>query len=181
MRNLPADELTKLSRIMKWLCVIALAALLVTALYMGVRLLAEGGLFLAAIAHISFDPTRVSAWQIIGIITVNGISVWLLSLALLRLRDMFSEFTLGNILSSAPARSMRSAGRYFLFGAVWSIIAHSLTVLLATAGNAPGERALAISFSSQQLFPLLLAGILFAVGHLLSEAIRLDQENKSFV
>ncbi|MEL6817066.1 MAG: hypothetical protein AAFP80_00295 [Pseudomonadota bacterium] len=181
MQNLPSDELARLSRLMKWLCVTALAALLATAFYIGVRLLAEGGPFLATIAPISFDPTLVKRWQIAGIMTVNGIGVWLLSLALLSLRDMFSQFALGNVLSSAPARSMRSAGRYFLVGAAWSILAHSVTVLLATASNAPGERALAISFSSQQLFPLLLAGTLFAVGHLLSEAIRLDQENKSFV
>ncbi|MEO0542176.1 MAG: hypothetical protein AAFY99_00035 [Pseudomonadota bacterium] len=181
MQNANADKLMKLSGMMQQLCIFALAVLMIATLYAVGRLTIDADAFLSTIIGSRLPVMGIGASQVLGIVLVNAVSVVLLAAALHALWKMFSQFAQGNILSAVPTRLMRRAGQMFLAGALWSIIAHSLTVLLATAANPQGERSLSIAFGSQQLFALLLAGTLFAVGHVLSEAIRLDQENKGFV
>ncbi|MEL6920455.1 MAG: hypothetical protein AAFO77_05440 [Pseudomonadota bacterium] len=181
MTDTAKQKLIGLSRTMKWLCMAALIGVTMAALFAGLSLVGDRGALLANIVGPTLRPDRIEGWQLGAILVVNGVGVLFLCAALFALWEMFSEFAEGNILSPVPAQAMRKAGQHFLTAAVWSVIAHSVTVLLATMNNPPGERSLAVALNSHQLFPLLLAGVLFAVGHVLSEATRLEEENRSFV
>lgn len=166
---------------MKWVCMATLISLVALAFFIGFQLLTDTRETLAAYLGVQVFPGAIGAWQLGLILAVNAVTVLFMSAALFALWEMFSEFSEGNILAMPPARNMRKAGQHFVWTAAWGFVAQPLTVLLATIGNPPGERQLSIALGSHMLFPLLLAGVLVCVGHVLMEAIRIDRENKSFV
>lgn len=181
MSNERMAALQKLSRRMKLMCMVALAIVLLAALIALQGLATDPRATLAGIDGIRLYSDRIGFWQLAGIATINGVSILLVSAGLFALWEMFSEFADGEVLSRVPARHMRQAGKFFFATAIWGVFAHMATVLLATMNNPVGERQLSIAVNSEQLFPILLAGVLFAVGHVLTAATEVDEENKGFV
>jgi hypothetical protein len=70
-----------------------------------------------------------------------------------------------SVLAQAPLGPLTAAG----FSAALSL------------ANPPERRFLAIAFSTNDYFALIVGGVLFAAATLMREAARLDRENKSFV
>lgn len=179
--NVP-EELKRLSRLMQWICLIAITAVLVGSTYAVVQVLISP----AAVADY-FDGQAavhgdlVTRTQIVLAVAVNLLTVAFVCRALFALWLVFGAFRAGHLMQRRTARLIRSAGSNFLGAALWGIVANTLTILILTIGNAAGERQLSIDLSTDQLFPLLMAGTLFAIGHVLSVAASIDEENRAFV
>ena len=50
-----------------------------------------------------------------------------------------------------------------------------------TFGNPPGQRMVAVAFSLNDLFALIIGGVLYAAATVMREAARIADENASFV
>jgi len=106
-----------------------------------------------------------------------AIMVW----GLWHVRALFAEFAAGRVFTPAAARHLQ------MFGA--SVLAQAplgpLTALAFSVGmtmvNPPGERMLAIAFSINDYFALIVGGVLFAAATVMREAARIAEENAGFV
>jgi len=95
--------------------------------------------------------------------------------------DLFHHLRHGVVFTAGNAARLRRLGLTVVFALVASIFAHPALAVLFTHANPPGQRVLSLTLSSSDLVALLLALFLFAFGSILSEAVRLAEENQSFV
>jgi len=178
--QVPSD-LRRLSAFMRWFCLIALLLLVLAAIVLGLGTLANPSSIADRFPDARIYPELIGRGRIALVLGINAISVILICSALLALRDMFGAFQRGDILTEGTATLMRRAGGYFLAAALWGVLAETLTILVLTAVNPAGEKQLSVGFSGEALFPLLLAGVLFAIGQVLTMAAAINAENKEFV
>lgn len=127
------------------------------------------------------DPASVPAIAIIASTLISLSELAVAAAAFAALARLFGIFETGDVFDPEAGQQLRRTGQWFIATAVWTLLANSLQVLVLSAANPPGQRHLAIGLSSEQIFPLLLAGILYQLGHILSLAAALRAENRSFV
>lgn len=102
-------------------------------------------------------------------------------IALLNLRRMLVNYANGRVLTFENAKAIRTIGIAVLLGTVATILGRTLTILILTATNPPGQRSLAVSLSSHDYFYVLFGGLLFVMGWVMAEASRQADENRQFV
>ena len=175
------EALMRLSHRMRWLCIVAVLALGVFAAWMSASWLADPASLKAIAGDAAFHPERITMAARVGIVVVNGVGMAFLCIAFWNLSATFDDMADGNVFTNETARDLRVAGGWFLANAVWALIVPTLNVLLITMNNPVGERSLSVAASSNQLYPMVLAGVLFAVSHMLVMATEMDEENKGFV
>lgn len=181
-------NLVKLSNFMRWFCV----ALMVVVIVAGVGISLVGALtgadwfyeqatMGANLGDVSFSPDDVGAATRLAIVAVNGVTLYFTFRGLWFLMQLFGSFSRREILTAEASQLLRKAGFSFLIVAIYGVVARTATVLLLTMGNPAGQKELAIGFGSSEMFSILLAGTLFAVGHVLSVAASIEEENKGFI
>jgi hypothetical protein len=109
------------------------------------------------------------------------LSIGLMLLALWHMRALFSLYAMGDVFGPDTARAIRSIGLTLFALAILRIVGHTLCVLALTAANPPGQRALSVGLTSNNIFLLFTSGLLVAIGWAMSEATRIADENKGFV
>lgn len=181
MQQEPPRKLVRVSRTMQWFCVGAIVLVLIGAADAVMRVMADPGALATFFDGGNVHAERITMTQAVLAVLVNAPTIALIAYALYALRALFGAFRKGDLVSPRTADLMRRAGGAFVLAAVWGAIAHTLSILLLTLNNPVGERVLTIGLSSDQLFPLLLAGVLFAIGHVLSVAAAIEAENRAFV
>jgi hypothetical protein len=174
------DRLIRLSRTMMWLTTLGIALIAVLSVlgfaipdWTRNALLARLGQTGAAL------PLTPGTQVIAGAIAAVPIAVMLWGLW--HARALFAEFSAGRVFTESAARHLQ------MFGA--SVLAQAplgpLTALAFSVGmtlaNPPGERMLAIAFSINDYFALIVGGVLFAAASVMREAARIAEENASFV
>ena len=96
-------------------------------------------------------------------------------------RALFQRYRRHEVLTPTCARHIRRAGLWLVVPAGVQLILPTLTVLLLTASNPPGERMLSVSLSSQSLGFVLAGGFLTVIGCAMAEAARAAEENAGFI
>ena len=173
---------------MRWLCL----ALMIVVILAGVLIGLLGALtgaswFFDQLASwnqsggVRFAPDNVGLMTRLAIVGVNAVTLYFTCRGLWFLMQLFDAFANQEVLSTQTSKLLRHAGFSFLIVAIYGVVARTLSVLLLTMSNPPGQRQLSIGFGSEQLFVILLAGTLFVIGHVLSIAAAIEEENKSFV
>ena len=112
---------------------------------------------------------------------VLAIPVGVMIFGLFAARRMFGEFARGEVFTESAANHLRTFAASVLAQApLGPLTAAGFSAALSLA-NPPGLRSVAIAFSTNDYFALIVGGVLFATATLMREAARLDRENKSFV
>jgi hypothetical protein len=123
-------------------------------------------------------PSARGYWMAFGL---AWIPAGLFVLAMLRLGRLFRAFGEGRVLVEENAAGLLRVGWLLAcFGAATPII-RTLQSVALTFDNPQGQRHLAITLDPGIFAALAAAGALIAFGHVLREAIRLADENQSFV
>lgn len=94
---------------------------------------------------------------------------------------IFHRLQKANPFSLKVATLLRRAGVIALSGTVALLVARPLAMVLATLANPPGERIIAIGIDSDQVILLMVAGLLFAMGHVMVLATGVNDEYRRFV
>jgi hypothetical protein len=124
-------------------------------------------------------PVAPSARFIIAIIVAVPVGVILFGL--FAVRALFAEFALGHVFTARSARYLQIFAATVLAQApLGPLTALALTSAL-TFGNPPGQRMIAVAFSLNDLFALIIGGVLYATATVMREAARIAEENASFV
>ncbi|WP_187968745.1 DUF2975 domain-containing protein [Aquibium microcysteis] len=151
------------------------------------------GLAFAAIA--AFDPEwfgRIVSRQIAQdlpvtpsasavVLALTGVQLAILLAALYCLWRMFDVFAADEPLSPRAALWMRRAGGIFLFSVASGLLIRTGVIAALTMANPSGQRMIAISVGSPDLLAVLMAGVLLMVGHILTTAAEIQDDNRTFV
>ena len=182
------EKLVTLSTYMRWFCV----ALMVLVIIAGAAVMLLGALtgaswFFDQLASwnqtsgVPFAPETVGIGTRLLIVAVNAITIYFTCRGLWFLMQLFSAFSDHEVLSVRTSQLLRRAGSSFLIVAIYGVLARTISILLLTMGNPAGQKQLSIGLGSEQFFAILLAGTLFVIGHVLSIAVSIEEENKGFI
>lgn len=174
-------HLVKLSRLMHWLCWFFVFVVISASLFTGASWLFDRAAISEQFSAIAFSPDKISTTASLMIIAVNGVTVFFTCKGLIALANLFGALQRKEVLTRHSTNQLRSAGFSFLIVAIYGIAARTISILILTYGNAAGERQLAIGLGTNELFTILMAGTFFVIGHVLSIAASIEEENKGFV
>ena len=175
------DRLKRLSRILYGFSIALIAVLAIAGAVLTAMAIADAGVLTRTFPDVVRDPATVSLPARIASLVLGWIAIGLMIHAIRCLMRMFSLFGQGRILTQEAASWMRRAGITLFVLAIYATVSRTLTILLLSMGNPPGERQLAIGVESTQLFSIFLAGVFLLVGHALVLGSEIEQENRSFV
>lgn len=175
------QKLQRLSRLMEFFAMGVMAVIVAAGIYQSYLWLADGQRFAESFPGMIDDPALVPGSIRLAGVLLAWLAFALVLYALDTLRRMFRLFAEGTILDMRAAALMRRAGIILFVLALYRTVSHTVMVTLVSLGNAPGQRHFAISLGSDQLFAILLAGILVAIAHALLLAAEIEAENRSFV
>ena len=170
----------------------SLARYVIVAIGLGVVALAASLLWMAVFAPGRFDEfaahslASVDTYAVTApvrfmLILALGVGFALLGWLLVALARAFARFRAGEVFTPQTCRMVRNAGIAGLFNALYLLVMPTVTVLLLTMNNPPGQRMLAVGLSSHQLFSLMMAIFLLVVGHVLALGTALDEDSRSIV
>ena len=178
-----ASTVPRIARLAGWLSYAALALILALA----AALLWQGAVAWADPQSVVSDwpglsgSTRPTPFTATASVALGGLALIPALFALLEMRALFQRYRRHEVLTPTCARHIRRAGRWLVVTAGVQLILPTLTVLLLTASNPPGERMLSVSLSSQSLGFVLAGGFLTVIGWAMAEAARAAEENAGFI
>lgn len=101
--------------------------------------------------------------------------------ALLQLRRLFRHYQQGQVFTEYAALCLRRfAWALLISGALRPFTGAALSVLLSF-NNPPGERVLALSFSSHDISLMFIGGVFILIASIMAEGARLAEENAQIV
>ncbi len=188
MNPLPTDPSSGnnqgLSKLVAWAC-LALAVLLPIAALIGalqtspVAMLVQMGIRLPSGA--SLESLPVAAWQHVAAACTSLLPVSAVAYALWRAHQCFSGFARGETFSLGTVRHLRGFAAGLLASSSAGLLAPTAIVLLLTLGAPAGQRVLTVSLGAQQLLVLLFSGIVWQMGHAMTRAVEIAEDNAQII
>ncbi len=113
-------------------------------------------------------------WQRIAGFAVDALPAGLLIAALCFLLGLIRQLEAGNWFDEASERALERVGHFMLWYLLASFLNDTLLILIATVTNPPGQRALAISLSSDTILGLVPALMALVIARM----VRLAREQR---
>ncbi len=126
-------------------------------------------------------PDPLGRWRTLIVLVLGLLPLVALLKALIAMRGLFRNYAEGAVLTHDSAGLIRQTGIWLAITAALSIIVHPVQVLALTLSNPPGERAIAIALSSDQIGFLLTGALLVAIGWAMSDAAEAAEDSRSIV
>lgn len=101
--------------------------------------------------------------------------------ALWQLWQLFGEYREGRVFSLLAQRLLRRFAWAMLAAALLAPFQRAWVGIVLTLGNPPGQRLLVIELSWNDYVSILSGAVLLAIATVMAEAVRLAEENESFV
>ncbi|WP_026479290.1 DUF2975 domain-containing protein [Ahrensia sp. 13_GOM-1096m] len=174
-------RMIQLSCAMRWLCWLSICLVALASIATGATWFFERTALADHYTNTSFSAENVSIFARATIILINSVTVIFICRGLAALASLFAALQQREVLTTHSTGQLRLAGFCLLFVAIYGIAARTVSILILTNDNPFGERELVIGFGTNELFALLMAGTLFVLGHVLSIAASIEEENKGFV
>lgn len=123
----------------------------------------------------------LAIWQrVIGAL-LSELPVVAFCVGLWQARQCLKTFAGGQIFSQLAVQYLQRFSMWMIVSALGSIVVGALLSVLLSFNNSPGNRHLSIGVSSDQLLLLFFAGLVWVMAGIISEALLVVEENKSFV
>ncbi|MES2947727.1 MAG: hypothetical protein V4858_04215 [Pseudomonadota bacterium] len=174
----------RLSRLLAWAC-LALAVVLPVAALAGllqtssVGMLVQMGIRLPSGA--SLDSLPIAAWQHVLAVCTSLLPVVAVAYALLRAGQCFGGFVRGETISLATVRHLRGFAAGLLVSSIAGLLAPTAIAVLLTLYAPDGGRTLTLGLGSPQLLMLLFSGIVWQIGHAMTRAVELAEDNAQII
>ncbi len=184
LQNLPTGGSQRLSRLLAWTCLglavlLPVAALNSTMRATSVDMLVQMGIRLPSGADLESLP--IATWQHALAVCISLLPVAAVAYALLRARQCFTGFVHGETFSLATVRHLRGFAAGLLVSSSAGLLAPTAIVWLLTLYAPAGGRVLTISLGAQQLLVLLFSGIVWQMGHAMTRAVELAEDNAQII
>lgn len=179
----PIDHLQRiqrLSRIMALTCLalIALLPLVLVAYWVTTsapELAAQGNLTPGAM------QLPLQAWQRWAAAAVTAVPLILLLTGLWHAKQCFDQFAGGQVFTAQATIRLRRFAGWVAAAALAAIVAGAATSVILTLHNPPGMRHLSVGISSNHVFTLFFAAVVWLMAAVIGEGQALAEENQRFV
>lgn len=173
-------RIRRVSAVLQWACTgyLVLAPLLWAGVWLNFR---QWGPRWEVLRQMPIQPEFVGPLNLLLAALVSGVPLALLLFGVWRLRRLFGLFRAGVLFSVEGAGHLLRFAHMVLATVLLTPVISALLSVVLTLGNPPGQRALMLSFGSDDLSRLFAAGVLVAIAWILREAHRLQAENEAFV
>ncbi|MEM1286042.1 MAG: hypothetical protein AAGH43_11695 [Pseudomonadota bacterium] len=182
----PTSVSMRLARRARWLAVVPLIA----ALLLGVGLVAQwvsedlrAAAFASSLGMRGNDLVRdavafpAALWPTI----IRSVPIFVFGGTMYLLFRLFRRLSVGFVLDQMNAKLVSRAGIGFVIFAGTAVLSNTLTTLLLSLHNPPGERILSIGFTTSDIGAFAAGFALFGLGSVLGEAARVADDNASIV
>ena len=126
-------------------------------------------------------PEALNFQQNAMLFVVGAIPTLLFAAVLFQAKLFFDSYRSGLVFPSEGAVKLKSIGKFCLALAIINPIIRTIALLIMTWLNPSGQKILVISLSSTDGFLLVLSGLLFMIGYILSEASRIAEDNEHII
>jgi hypothetical protein len=127
------------------------------------------------------DQTDLPSWGLAAGFGLGLIPLLILLYALWQVRCFFRLYRENDLFPAEAGHYLRNFGVALLVLAPSSILTGIAASVLFSLDRPEGQRQLAISVSSGEIFVLLVGALIMMIGRILSEAHRLAEENRQIV
>jgi hypothetical protein len=176
----PISKVRALSNWLFWLSSIAFAILPLVAIGWIAALVVDPTLIAASVLGLP-EATAFTRPKVVFAGAILALVILPVVFALWQMRRLFGRYRTGDVLTADAAEDIRRIGLAFVVIAALKVVIPTLVVLVLTANNPPGQRALSVGVTSDSLAFLLTGGLLTVIGWAMVEAARAVEENARFV
>lgn len=174
------QRIRRISRVMALACVVLIVLLPLAVIYYWATTstpeLAMQGNLAPGVIQLPLQP-----WQRVAAAAITGVPLGLLLMGLWQARLCFAQFSQGQVFSAlATARLRRFAG-WVAAAAFAAMLAAAVMSVVLSLNNPPGARQLAIGISSNHVFTLFFAGVVWLMADIIGQGQTLAEENERFV
>lgn len=120
-------------------------------------------------------------WQRVLGACISAVSLGLLLQGLWQLKKCLALFATGQVFTLHAVSALQRFAGLATAALASSVLAVTALTVLLTLGNPPGTRQLAIVLSTDQLFALFYAGMVWLMAKVIAQGLHLAEENANFV
>jgi len=173
-------HLIRLSTAMSTICTILMLVLTVMAIWFWVNF--EDNVQSLSIASRGvIQIETIQLWQIVCAAVYNITATLILVYGLSQLKRLFNNFKQGNFFTEESVQSMHRFCIVMFVSAVFRVLSPTVLSLLLTINNGPNQKALIVTFGSNEFWFLFIAATFLAITWSFKEGQELANENASFV
>ena len=126
-------------------------------------------------------PETLNFAQNLMLFIVGAVPTLLFAVILFKAKKFFDAYRKGKLFPEDSATNLKSIGKFCLALAIVNPLVRTIALLIMTYLYPPGQKLLVISLSSTDGFLLVLSGLLFMIGYILSEANRIAEDNEHII
>jgi len=179
-RPAPMDRLKRMARIMSLVTTLAIGAVVILTV-LGLMIPDWTRNLLLAKLGLAGAELPVAASDRLVVAVIIAVPVGVILYGLFAVRALFVEFALGHVFTARSARHLQVFAAAVLAQAPLGPLTTVALTSALTFGNPPDQRMVAVAFSLNDLFALIIGGVLYAAATVMREAARIADENASFV
>lgn len=133
----------------------------------------------------SLPPSAITngflPWQRMAAAAVNAVPLACVLVGVWQVKRCFAAFAQGHIFTAQTTAHLRRFAGWVAAAALSAIVAGAVVSVLLTLNNEPGSRHLAIGLSSEHVFTLFFAGLVWLMADIMGQGQALAEENEAFV
>jgi Protein of unknown function (DUF2975) len=126
-------------------------------------------------------PTKLTQSQNILMFLTGAIPTLIFASVLWAAKTFFDCYRDGKLFPPEAGARLKHIGRLCLILALVNPLVRTVSVLVISWLNPPGQKQLLLSVSSTDGFLLVFSGLLFMIGYILAEATQVAEENRMIV
>jgi hypothetical protein len=127
------------------------------------------------------EDAALPAGTLTAVLLINLLNALLGLFAMLQAWRLFGAYGRGQVFGPAAVRHLRAIAWALIATSVWHVLSATLSILLLSWHNPPGQRQLSIGVSLEDYLGALFGGLLIAIAWAMTEAARIEQDNAGFV
>ena len=176
----PVQRMRRNSTLMKWACIAMIVSLPFAhaaywATISSADLAVQGSLPSLAIQQ----PLQI--WQRLAAGVTMGLPLAMMLAGVWQARCCFAHFERGLVFTAQVARYLRNAAGWMTSAGVAAILCGAATSVILTFANTPGTRMFSFAISSNHIFTLFFAALIWMMADVIAKGRALAEENERFV
>ncbi|MEM8986046.1 MAG: DUF2975 domain-containing protein [Pseudomonadota bacterium] len=128
--------------------------------------------------NLNFEMTGLKR---IGAIVLSAVPLGITLYGLGQLRRLLGNFSRGAFFSADAVKALKRFSAACFYGGLAQILIRAAFSLLFTYDNPPGQKAVAISISSNDVFVLLFSGVFLLIASIMAEGRKIAAENAEII
>ena len=174
------SRLKRLSIFMSMMCTILMVVLpiLVLSFWLNFESNAQS---LAITEYTVLQIDTIKTWQIVCATLYSLLTTIVVVYALAQLKRLFTNFRNDDIFTEASVRSIHRFCLALFVSVLFRILNTAVLSVLLTLNHGPNQKALVISFGSNEFWLLFISATFLAISWSFKEGLSLANENASFV